>query len=362
MRRVDVERATTNLLAALKATGLTSLLDSIRKEGTQKDRKRDSEPLVKAYAQYIKMSQSFGWAENQLLSVLDLERLNDVDFWSKIIVSDDLTQATAIYDNLQFAEKYLPKIARLLQRESDTFLEQQTQGTRQGEKALERLSVIILEDNQMSSPERLIFVLQSIDELFQAGAQFLGEPDARISVAGCDSGNDKSFDFLGPANIIDFVKEVILSFWDKVVYYRQDTTGRRIGLIADSLPILEKITYMKAAGKIEPERAEIIKRSVVSSITKFAVAGATIPEIEERTYYNPRQLMRPEAKMLVAAFATEGHAKEEPSQKESYGKPIGNRAFEEYVSRVTKELDKEEVEPSSALVESASADESSGPA
>lgn len=48
-------------------------------------------------------------------------------------------------------------------------------------------------------------------------SQVLGKKGDDLSVIGCDSGSDKSFDFLGAAEIVNCVKDIILSFWNKVV-------------------------------------------------------------------------------------------------------------------------------------------------
>lgn len=107
------------------------------------------------------------------------------------------------------------------------------------------LSVIVIEERQLSTPERLILTLESVDGLYRACAQILGEFETSIAVSACDSGSDKSFDFLGIASVVVCVKEVVLSFWDKVVYFREDKTGRRLELIAESLPILERVAKMR---------------------------------------------------------------------------------------------------------------------
>ena len=95
------------------------------------------------------------------------------------------------------------------------------------------------------------------------------------------------------------MKDILLSFWDKVIYFRENKTEKELELIGSSLPVIEKIAKMKEDGQLEAERAEILKRQILASITKFGTAGLTIPEIDNRSFYNPRLLLRAQQKLLV---------------------------------------------------------------
>jgi hypothetical protein len=118
-------------------------------------------------------------------------------------------------------------------------------------------------------------------------------------VIACDSGSDKSFDFLGAAKVIAGLKELILTMWDRVVYYREKKLDAKLDLIGKALPIIGKIEELKAAGSLEPEQAELIKQKVLGGVHKLLETGIVIPEISLRATYNPRQLMAPEPKLLT---------------------------------------------------------------
>lgn len=147
-------------------------------------------------------------------------------------------------------------------------------------------------------------VFESIQGFYEVSADILHLNQNTISVISCDSGSDKAFDFLGLAKAIEMVKETIIAFWNKLVFFREDKSGRQLELIAESLPIIEKINQMHTNGSIEPEKAELLRRKVFNCLDKFSKSGSTIPEIEQYTVINPRQLMRPEPKLLVAHFET----------------------------------------------------------
>ena len=172
------------------------------------------------------------------------------------------------------------------------------------DKAL--LSVIVIEENnQFSSPARLIKALESISNLYSVIATIEDENENELIVLACDSGSDKSFDFLGLAKITEQVKDLIIAIWDRRVFYRQKLASENLSLVAESLPILEKINQLCLDGSLEREQAEMLKRQTILGATQFLEAGLTIPELEAVSSHNPRQLMKPEPKLLVSPNAEE---------------------------------------------------------
>lgn len=338
MLRRDILRATSNVLAALKETGVMPVFSSslFGKEEV------DTSKILYSYSRYMKFYDQSSEAEKHILSIFSLETLSDHNFWNKLITLEGRKDNAALdmLRPISSAQEYLPKILKLIERESDVTITTDNKKTEKktSADALGQLSVTVIEDREKSTPERLVLVLQSIDGLYRACACLAGEQETGLSVESCDSGSDKAFDFLGAAKIVESVKEIILSFWDRVVYFREDKTGRRLELVAQSLPILDQIGAMKEAGKLEPERAELLKRQVVDSISKFGAAGATIPEIDRATFQNPRQLMRPEPKLLVEPK----HPQSEPSMKEEPGddtpSQIEDPEFEKYMETMAKDF------------------------
>lgn len=297
MLRTEMNAGLKNILDALEKSEVSEVLESaVRREGNI-----EKNVALGAYVRYMQLFQKFGRVERSLLKTLDLESIHEIGLWATIIASDESSSRTDIhqvYNNMRFFQNHVPKILHLLERETDTWPEKAGAA---GQAELAMLNVIVIEDKKTSAPSRIVLMLEAVQGLYEAAAAVVEQPLGDLCLVSCDSGSDKSFDFLGLAKIVQCVKEVVLSFWDKVVYFREDKTGKRLELIATSLPILESISDMKDAGKIESERAEILRRQVIQSVTKFAEAGVTIPEIEGFTTFNPRQLMRPEPKLLVAA-------------------------------------------------------------
>ena len=208
----------------------------------------------------------------------------------------------------------------------------------------EILSVILIEGRDLSRPARLVNVLESIELLFQSCAVLTETPSESVTVIACDSGSDKSFDFLGAAKVMEALKEVILSLWDRIVFYRELQIAERLELVAQSLPIMEKIGILEQEKRLGREQAELLRRDVLSGVTKFVESGATIPELEERAHFSPRLLLSPVQKLLVAS-------RDDDLPSKSTGSPdIPNRLVEE--SEQAQELSEDEVSELRRLLKS----------
>jgi hypothetical protein len=170
-----------------------------------------SEILISLNAFSIFASR-FGEHENKILDIFGLTKITRSSQWSKMInreISHDLIE---IYDNIRFTENHLPQILKLVeQKYIDSFKEHPEQIPEQlSGKSI--LSVIILEESDnFSTPKRISEVLESITSLYQVYATLDNTSPDDIGVIACDSGSDKSFDFLGAAKVIEGVKDLILS-------------------------------------------------------------------------------------------------------------------------------------------------------
>src|SRR5438874_445310 len=145
-----------------------------------------------------------------------------------------------------------------------------------------------------------------------------------LIVLACDSGSDKSFDLLGAAKVIAGVKELILSLWDRIVFYREAQIAQRLELVTASLPILEKLSHLQNSNAIAPEQAELLRRKVLDGVGQLIASGATIPEMGGRSHVDPRQLMAPEPKLLTSG-AGHSPSKAEPSPGRKKRKPPQNK-------------------------------------
>jgi hypothetical protein len=298
--------------------GVNNILSLLGKYDIEKNvvelaRPREKKPLnaanvFKLFGELKLAYESLGQVERTILEIIDLGALFSSEFWSTALVAES-NESRNVYGSLRDAKQFLPKFLKLIEQEDVRVAEDISKHATESD-GLSTLTLFVIEDEQqLSTAERIIISLQSIQGLYDAIAYLQNEHKENLTIVSCDSGSDKSFDFLGAAQVIEGVKEIILTFWNNIVYFREDKTGRHLDLIAESLPILERITDMHKAGKLEPERAEILKRQIIESVKKFGRAGATIPEVEKYTIYNPRQLMKPEPKLLMAPSSFEATKK-----------------------------------------------------
>ena len=113
-------------------------------------------------------------------------------------------------------------------------------------KGKEILTVILTEeDRNFSSPERITVILDSISKLYSAVAELKGLKAGDLSVLSCDSGSDKSFDFLGAGKVISEVRLLIMDIWDRRVAHKNKNTTEFIDIISKSLPVIGEINNQK---------------------------------------------------------------------------------------------------------------------
>jgi hypothetical protein len=293
---------------------------------------------LSSFPHLMHISKSFGKAEWKIINIFGITEILKSSFWSLIISPEEKRHPAIMdaYQNLHFLSEHLPKIIKLLDRDIDALKEKLTI---QNEKKLNNtealLTITLAEEDEYSSSSRLVLALEAINGLYDAINVIERDESIQLSVISCDSGSDKSFDFLGAAKSIETVREIILGLWDKVIFYKEDKINKKLELISNSLPILERISSMKESGSLEPEQAELLKRQITGSVGKLLSAGVTIPEMDERAHFEPRLLMQPEKKLLVAPEnATDKN--ELPLEEDE--ETINDPEFEKYMEEMAKKF------------------------
>lgn len=235
MLRKEIIKSVQNVLSVLTAT---KLVDNVLLPRLTKEKPVDPIEVIAAFSVINQMSQEFGDTERKILSDLDLDALLSQKFWSSLFTDSDKipigrTQHHMVYGSLQFAVTHLPKLIKILERENDAVLEAVSEDAKKAGK-VGSITVIVIEDNQVSTPNRLVLMLEAIEGLYDASSHIAGLEGNDLSVVSCDSGSDKSFDFLGAAQIMTIVKEIIIDFWNKLVYFREDKSERHLELLSVS--------------------------------------------------------------------------------------------------------------------------------
>jgi hypothetical protein len=303
MRRQEIIHGINEIQAAIEQSEirqyLTTFLDSLRP--TTKEKPTGSvhlDNLIDSLKRYSILASRYSPAAKQISEIFNLSMLEDTSVWSRLF-SGEVRVAGEVNNVLKFAKVFLPRVGELLQQEALALIERSVEKAdpRYSNKLV--LTVIVVEEgDHFSSPARIVEVVSSVASLYEAYAILLELPPEEISVVACDSGSDKSFDFLGAAKVMDAVKTLVLALWDRIVFFREKQVSERIELIAGSLPVIEEITRLESEGKLGPEQAEILRRKIIDGVSKFIENGAVIPEMEGRAQFSPRLLMMPEQKLL----------------------------------------------------------------
>ena len=305
MRRQEIVDGTLQVVAALNETGVMEALGHSREmEGLPGGKPQQmSEQILEAYKRYLLAAQHYNAGARHVAATFGLEPLEAPGFWAGGGSGKEaFKNVRQTFRAVTFATEFLPKLVALLQHEA-------LPGPAAGpaETSTHELLTLFLpeEAHQYSRPQRVADALLAISALYEAVALLEQQPENTLSVVACDSGSDKSFDLLGVAKLIATLKGLLLSVWDRVVFFRELQVAQRLELVASSLPILEKVSKLEQEQSIGPEQAEIIRRKVIQGVSQFLSCGGLIPEMGARSQVEPRQLMAPEAKLLTGGAAPE---------------------------------------------------------
>lgn len=301
MRKSDLATAVDQVVTALRESGVEAPLVEVARLGYRQQPVPGEllTRLLSALRDYGIRAHRYTRPARMLAETVGLDGLDHADTWSLLIASEKRAQeAFALAERVRFATHYLPRVTGLLGEAGIPALDAARRGESPGAAML---TVQVIESpRRFSTPTRLATLLESLDLLYSACAVLEGAAPDGLSVVACDSGSDKTFELMGAAGVIQRLRELVLSVWDRVVFHRELPAAQRYRMAAESLPILDRIREAAAQGTIPREQAELLRRRVVEGTGKFLVAGATIPELQERAYANPRTLMAPAPKLLAA--------------------------------------------------------------
>lgn len=302
MRRDELLRSIQNITIALANSGVLEWARSPREARERKG--ADVLDMFKSFSEY---SAKFGLTENTLMEIFDLQHLNSAHFWFEAATNakESATLIEVAY-NVRAFNVFAPRIVSLLEtdatRAKSAAEKQQLAGN-------DILTTILIEaSDQTSRPQRVVDAIRSVTMLYEALAALRGIPIDSLALAGCDSGSDKSFDFLGISDAIKSLKELIIELWDRAVFYKQLRADANLNVALKSLNVVEEISRMQVEEKIGSEDGERLKHQLITGASMFLNCGLTIPEIDAHTVYNPRVLLAPQPKLIAGSAIDGGEA------------------------------------------------------
>jgi hypothetical protein len=304
MQRRELISAIQQIAAQLDKTELFNASEKYRDNMHKSTQAPYIPNLLRALRDFSYWSRGAPPAVHKVLAAVGLTELDDIELWTYLAKAEpvDARFGLKLVRPLFYARTILPNLIPLLERDSDRLIEHPEQLRNRS-----ILRIIAIETGTtLSKPRRIVAIIEAVSALYEACAILEGSADDDLSILACDSGSDKSFDFLGLAKVIECVKTVILSLWDKVVFFRERKLAAKLELIGDSLPVFDKINNMEATNAISREQAEILRRGIAANLESLLNAGILIPEIEVGTIHDPRRLMAPEPKLLTAGSPLQG--------------------------------------------------------
>lgn len=327
MRRDIIIESCLKILRDLEGSGLPEMIDvAFERARSTKEERGD---LYISFDVFQKISVAFNkYSDDELhiVELLEINVLGDPVYWQSLSGRPSARQLMELRTTVNDAIRFLPRFLDIIRQDDVEAVKQKAPTLPDILKNKEAMKFILPEaQGEFSSPNRLIFLLQSISALYEVIASIDNGRGDDLIVLACDSGSDKSIDIAGFGKFMEQLRLLFLGIWDRRVFYRNVPASQSLGLIAQSLPILKEIDDLKKSGAISPEECEILKRKAIDGATKFMESGAMINEMEQNSHFAPRIIMRPETKLLAAPMPNTIEAESE-TQKEITG--AGNSAPE----------------------------------
>ena len=344
MRRNEILSGVEEVMEALEKSNLyrslyeyeKSLRQARRISVSESNPKRkstdDRSEVLTALNRYSIASNSFSPAAKLVETILNLDSLADPAKWEELLSPSPLIRH--FLDSIKFTRSQLPKILRLLEREYSL------QSVDSNVPDRNRFISVILPEakGQASKPQRVIELIDAVSKLYEVCVLITKDKSQEeLVIVSCDSGSDKSFDFMGAAKAMESLSNLILSIYDRVAYHREERFARRIELVKEALPVYQSIEQLVQSNSIEPEAAELFKRKLTDGVSQFVESGAIFPEMNLRaTAVTQRLVMAPEPKLLRSApEISEHHSETEDNmlRQEQSSTTIGNENNVENLSK-----------------------------
>jgi hypothetical protein len=312
MRRSEIVQGVRAIYVALRETEMLPLLDNITDIPASTVDTEAVLPFYRALKQYLIFAQSYNEAAREVARVLGIDKLEDPSVWTGVIDPESRPKLVDVFNSVRLAIDFMPKLLPLFENYSLHEIEQNIEKNAPRYKDMRLLTINIYEDkNTYSSPLRIVNAIESVNHFYYACAMLDNKSPTTLSVVACDSGSDKSFDFLGLAQVMECVERILRQIWERVFLFREHQLEERLDLVAKALPIVAQIARMKEHNEIDPELAELIEQNILNGTNKFIQSGATTKKIEDTSHYRPRALLTPVQRLLVSAPEDETEATED---------------------------------------------------
>jgi hypothetical protein len=300
MRRTEIMQASKKVLDAIKESQIFEAFEKTLREGPPEEEAFNAY-LMSRLHEYSLLAKDYGPIEEQIAEILHLSSITDSEKWPEVVYTREGRAGTLYVWNryLYFAVNYLPLFLELIKPDYLAVTQKSPEELPDEYKGKALLTTILIEDSKHPpTTDRVVDLVSSVSSLYDTSSTLLKHPPVHLTMVGCDAGSEKTFEFLGAAEVMEMVKDIILSLWDRIMFFRERQIAQRVELVAKSLPAINEIWTLENENKIGHEEAELLRVKLVDSVQKFILCGAVIPEMLERSTFDPHELMMPEPKLL----------------------------------------------------------------
>jgi hypothetical protein len=300
MRRTEIIEACKKIQAAIRQSQIFEAFEKTLREGPPEGETFNAYLMSRLHA-YALLAKDYGPVEKQIADILHLSSITNVEKWPEVVYTREGRPGTIYVWNryLYFAVNYLPLFLELIKPDYLEVTQKNLDELPDEYKGKALLTTILIEDSKHPpTTDRIVNLLSSVSSLYDTSAILLKHPTVPLTMVGCDAGSEKTFAFLGAAKVVEMVKDILLSLWDRVMFFRERQIAQRVELVAKSLPAINEIWTLENENRIGHEEAELLRIKLIDSVQKFITCGAVIPEMLERSTFDPHELMMPEPKLL----------------------------------------------------------------
>lgn len=301
MRREALLSYIDNIVTDISETGISAMLDNIVERFQTVQNGKDTSPALdlQVISTYFSKYQNYSDGEKYIIDVLGIDQAADMRFWQNSLSDLDVTSIYTLRSKVRLALDLLPRIMILLSR---SYAEQvdDRHSPRSVVDGTEIQTVILTDEGDaLSTPDRLIDVLQSVREIYKAVAIIEGHSPDGIAVVGLDSGSEKSFDFLGMAKVMQEVRALFEFLYTSIAFHRQNASLKNLSVVAEAIPLIQKVEKLRVDKALDEEGASRIKRALINNLEKFASAGAYTPEMKRAVGNSPALIMQSQPRLLT---------------------------------------------------------------
>lgn len=163
-----------------------------------------------------------------------------------------------------------------LQATCRNLLEMEKLGKLEASEGILELEIIDY-DGKGIEDTRLEKIISTLTQLHTNLARVLGIQNDKLRFSYFDSGSDVAVGITAAAGLIAVLGPLLLQFWDKTRFRRQDTFTKDMEALSKGLEFVTKVQEAVGRGALTDEDAKNLKARIFGGVDDLIGLGATLP-------------------------------------------------------------------------------------